>query len=220
MSKVPAEQRDNRKVALRLEQDLIAGMFRPGEWLKQADIETMYGAHRFDVRMALLDLKTRHLIEHVPNRGYRVVNLSVREREDLIATRSILERAAVHLAVNNRQDQDIDELSDLVAKFEAATEAGDIDALRGLNFAFHDRFYAACGNRILAAEITALRQRGLPGARGWRSQASIRQSSEDHAEMVRLLAARNGDALANLIDLHLNRWRLGPGLNEISQFEA
>lgn len=218
MSAVAREE--SRSVARRLEEDLISGVFRPGEWLKQADIESMYGAHRFDVRMALLDLKTRHLIEHIPNRGYRVINLTSHELEDLIETRTILETAAVRLAVRKRNEDDVCELKELVEKFDKATKEEDIDSLRNLNFAFHDRFYATCGNRILANEITAVRQRGLPGARGWRSQSSIQQSNHDHREMVRLLEARDEVALVALVDLHLNRWRVGGSVTERVQFEA
>ncbi|MGM9458242.1 FCD domain-containing protein, partial [Lacticaseibacillus rhamnosus] len=84
-----------------------------------------------DVRMALLDLKTRHLIEHVKNRGYRVINLTDREREDLIETRTVLEKAAVQLAAKRRTPQDIAELKAMVAQFDAAIETGDLDVLRG-----------------------------------------------------------------------------------------
>lgn len=216
-AKAPEE---SRGVTSLLEADLIAGMFRPGEWLKQADIESMYNAHRFDVRMALLDLKTRHLIEHIPNRGYRVINLTEREREDLIHTRTVLETAAVRLAVKHRDEEDLLELRTLVERFENAIDTGEMEMLRDLNFTFHDRFYATCGNRILAGEITAMRQRGLPGARGWRSHASIRQSNQDHAEMVRLLEARDADGLVALVDRHLNRWREGGTVLATAQFEA
>ncbi|WP_336964617.1 GntR family transcriptional regulator [Sphingobium aquiterrae] len=193
-----------------MEADLLGGRFRPGEWLKQADIEAMYSAHRFDVRMALLDLKVRHLIEHVKNRGYRVINLTEREREYLIETRTILETGAISLAAQRRSEEDISDLNALVHQFEDAIELGDLDVLRGLNAEFHDRLYQACGNLTLAAEIKALRQRGLPGARGWRSVPAIKNSNKDHAEMVQLLEARNGEALSAIVRAHLNRWREGP----------
>src|SRR3546814_6893896 len=82
----------------RIEADLLSGHFRPGEWLKQADVESHYDANRFDVRMALLDLKARQLIEHVPNPGFRVINLSERESEEMFETSIILETAAALLA--------------------------------------------------------------------------------------------------------------------------
>ena len=110
----------------RIEADLLGGHFRPGEWLKQADIEASYDANRFDVRMALLDLKARQLIEHIPNRGFRVINLSEREREELVETRIILETAAATLAATRIADETIDELESLVHEFEAQMETAEV----------------------------------------------------------------------------------------------
>lgn len=194
----------------RLEADLMAGNYRPGEWLKQADIEAAYDANRFDVRMALLELKARQLIEHVRNRGFRVVNLSDRECEELIETRVILESAAIRMAAERATKQDIEVLDSLVREFNETMQTADVNALRLLNARFHDRLYETCGNAVLAKEIKALRQRGLPGSRGslsWRTMAGISRSNDDHREMVRLLEARDGDALAEVVRRHLNHWR-------------
>lgn len=193
----------------RLEADLLGGVFRPGEWLKQTDIETNYDAHRFDVRMALLDLKTRQLLEHVPNRGYRVANLSQQDREELIEARTVLEVAAARRVVERATDMDVIELDQIVAEFDANMEDADLPLLRTLNAKFHDRLYSICGNRVLMEEIKALRHRGLPGVRGWRASSAIQRSNRDHAEMVDMIRARNADGLVQSIERHLNRWREG-----------
>lgn len=197
-------------VASALEADLLSGVYRPGEWLKQADIENTYQAHRFDVRMALLDLKTRHLIEHVRNRGYRVINPTEREREDLIQTRIILETAAIRLVAQKVKREDLDELKKIVAEFGESIANGDLNLLREINTRFHERLYQVCGNEVLIGEIKALKQRGLPGARTWRNFGGIQRSHEDHKEMVKLLAKKDGEKLADLIGNHLSHWRNDP----------
>lgn len=204
-----SEQGEASLVA-RIEADLIGGNFRPGEWLKQADVEESYSANRFDVRMALLDLKARQLIEHIPNRGFRVINLSEREREALFETRVILETAAARLAAARISDDTIEELEAIVLTFRDHMETADQDYLRALNGQFHDLLYQSSGNPVLAEEIKALRQRGLPGTRGglrWRTMAGIQHSHDEHVKMIELLRARDGEALAATIDEHLNGWR-------------
>lgn len=193
----------------RLEADLAAGALRPGEWLRQADIEQAYQATRFDVRIALMDLRARYLIEHIPNRGYRVIDLSEREREELIDTRTVLETAAARLAARRATAQDILELKALVDELGQRMYQADVAALRDVNARFHDRFYAVSGNDVLSERIRALRQRGLPGprSRGWWSIAAIEQSNEDHAHMVSLLVAGDADGLAETVHDHLNRFR-------------
>lgn len=205
------ETESEETLVSRIEADLLAGHFRPGEWLKQADIEANYDANRFDVRMALLDLKARQLIEHIPNRGFRVINLSEREREELFETRIILETAAAKLAAERISEETINELQALVDEFESRMDTAELDELRGLNGQFHDLLYHSSGNSLLASEIKALRQRGLPGARGggltWRTMAGISQSNEDHRKMVEQLRARDGEGLAEVIREHLSIWR-------------
>jgi DNA-binding GntR family transcriptional regulator len=46
--------------------------YRPGEWLRQIDLERKFQASQFDMRSALEELAVRETIEHIPNRGYRV----------------------------------------------------------------------------------------------------------------------------------------------------
>lgn len=203
------KQAEPPSLVSRLEADLLGGVFRPGEWLKQTDIETNYDAHRFDVRMALLDLKTRQLLEHVPNRGYRVASLSQQDREELIEARTVLEVAAARRVVERATDADVAELDQIVAEFDANMEDADLPLLRALNAKFHDRLYAICGNRVLMEEIKALRHRGLPGVRGWRATSAIQRSNHDHAEMVDMIRTRNVDGLVQSIERHLNRWREG-----------
>lgn len=204
----PQQQRAGQ-LADAIEADLQAGHYRAGEWLKQADVEERYGAHRFDVRMALLELRTRHLLTHVRHRGYRVADPSQGEREDLVQVRTILETAAVRLAAERITEQDIARLGGIVEEFGRHMEDGDQEHLRALNVLFHDTLYQTCGNPLLAAQIKLMRQRGLPG-RGniWGQAAAIRRSHQDHLQTLRLLARRDAQALAVLTEEHLNRWRV------------
>src|SRR5579883_432009 len=87
-----------RSFSERLREDLLAGQYRPGEWLKQVDLETHYGVNRFEVRIALSELAARHLLDHFPNRGYRVANPTGRQREELYEVRTLLETSAARTA--------------------------------------------------------------------------------------------------------------------------
>ncbi|MFT4054744.1 MAG: GntR family transcriptional regulator [Novosphingobium sp.] len=190
---------------LRMEEDLLSGHFRPGEWLKQADIEERYEANRFDVRMALKDLSARRMLEHLPNRGYRVSSLSDKERSDLLDTRAILERAAMALAARNVTSQDLADLREILDSFAANMLSGDLVYLRQLNAVFHDRLYAICGNAVLEEQIQALRHRAQNGFRGgWRTVESIGRSHDDHVQMFNLLEAGDGEGLVRLVDRHLH----------------
>lgn len=195
-------------VAQRLQEDILSGNLRPGEWLKQADLENRYEANRFEVRMALSALRAKHLLDHTPNQGYRVINPSDRERSELYEVRTILETAAARLAAQRSTDDDLAELDEIVAKFAHAIDNGSRADLSQLNMDFHNRFNRISGNLLLANQIQELRERGVPGrAGGWNTLTSIRASNEDHKQMVEMLRNKDADGLGYTIYRHLNRWR-------------
>ena len=50
----------------RIAHDIQAGVFGPGAWLKQIDLQERYDAKRLDVRRALDQLAAKRLIAHIP----------------------------------------------------------------------------------------------------------------------------------------------------------
>ncbi|MFX7090787.1 GntR family transcriptional regulator, partial [Acinetobacter baumannii] len=63
------------------------GAYRPGEWLRQIDLEERFGAKRFDVRSALSELAVRGTVEHIVNRGYRVAVPDMTAIREILAIR-------------------------------------------------------------------------------------------------------------------------------------
>lgn len=199
---------EDRPVKDLLLEDILSGKFRSGEWLKQVDLETTYNANRFEVRIALSELAARHLIDHIPNRGYRVIDPSARERADLYELRTIVETGAARLVAQRVTEKDIEDLSGLVNEFSNAIDNKSTSELAELNMAFHNRFYEVCGNPLIVSQIHELRQRGIPGRRGaWDAVAGRKASNEDHTKMVEMLRNKDADGLGYVVYNHLNRWR-------------
>lgn len=193
-------------VALRA--DLMSGKYSAGEWLKQADLESTYGANRFEVRIALAELNVQGLLEHIPNRGYRVCQHTDAEREQLYEVRTLLEVAAARLVVQRATPEQIAEFEQLVRQFDEAIENERLSTLQELNFALHSKLYSMTGNPMLENQIRNLRERGIPGRKGmWDAQKSIKASSADHYEMLEMLQRKDADGLAAVVYRHLNSWR-------------
>ena len=191
-----------------LTSDLLAGKYSPGEWLKQSDLEETYNANRFEVRIALAELNVRGLLEHLPNRGYRVCKHTAEDWEQLLELRSLLEVAACRLVVQRAAEDQIAEFERLVNAFDKATEEGKPDVMRAANYKLHNVFFGMAGNAMLAEQIRDLRERGMPGRRGlWDARKSVRDSNDDHFEMLEALKRRDADGLAAAVYRHLNRWR-------------
>lgn len=201
-------QAEDIPLATRIQNDILSESFRPGEWLKQADIESHYKANRFEVRIALSTLAAQHLIDHIPNKGYRVINPSDRERVELYEVRTILETAAARMVIQKATQDDINILAQMVEEFTAAIDTHTTQELIKLNMKFHDRLYRLCGNSLLADQIQSLRQRGIPGRGGvWDSRAGIKASNDDHLLMIEALRNGDAEALVYVVYRHLNRWK-------------
>lgn len=178
--------------------------FRPGEWLRQIDLEERFGATRFDVRSALDELAVRKTIEHVPNRGYRVAEVDGKTYAEILATRVILERATAEGIVTRIDASGLAQLQDLAARFSAAVATGSRTEHSEINRAFHQFLYSFCGNAVLEEMIWSLRDRG----RGsqitvWSSHALLQKSDREHFAMIAAAKARDAGLLATLIAEHI-----------------
>lgn len=190
----------------RLRRDILAGVYQPGQWLKQADLEAAYSANQFEVRMAMHELRARGLLEHLPNRGYRVFQPTSRQRRETAGIRVILETAALPSVLAAATRKDLSELRKLAKAFETATVDGDRHEQRELNYRFHRRFYALCDNAALADLINSLRENASPGPRAnWRTYAGLQASSVDHFDMLHALEQRDAKALRAVVERHILR---------------
>jgi len=195
-----------RALASEIAQAIRLRMYRPGEWLRQIDLERQFEATRFDVRSALEELAVRKTIEHVPNRGYRVAEIDLATYRAIRETRIILEGGAMAGVVARIDEAAIARLADLAAAFSAAAVSGTRIEQSEINSEFHHLIYASCGNPILEETIWALRDR----SRGstvtiWASHEALLASDRDHHAMVEALRRRDAVALAALIARHIHK---------------
>lgn len=184
-------------------------LFRPGEWLRQIDLEERFAATRFDVRGALDELAVHKTIEHVPNRGYRVAEIDMKTYGEILAIRVLLETAAAEAAVARIDDAAIARLDALAAQFSAAVLTGGRAEQSEINRAFHQLIYSFCGNAVLQETIWALRDRGR-GSRitVWSSHEALLRSDREHHAMMEALKARDARRLAALVALHVDKGRM------------
>ena len=178
--------------------------FRPGEWLRQIDLEERFQATRFDVRSALDELAVRKTIEHVPNRGYRVAEIDLKTYKQIQATRIILESAAAEGIVAQIGAAGIARLAEVAAQFSTAVSTGSRTEQSEINRAFHQLLYSFCGNAVLEEMIWGLRDR----ERGtqvtvWSSHESLLRSDREHFAMIETLKAGDAPRLARVIAEHI-----------------
>lgn len=197
-------QRAKGELASEIAQAIRLRAYRPGEWLRQIDLEEAFQATRFDVRTALDELSVRKTIEHVPNRGYRVAELDLATYQAIRDTRVILEGAAARLVIGRVDEAAIERLDALARQFSEAVQNGTRFQQSEINSAFHHLIYAHCGNPVLEETIWNLRDRSRGSAvTVWSSHQALLNSDRDHHAMVAAIRAGDGDRLAGLTVGHI-----------------
>jgi len=192
------------RLAQKLADAISAGSYRPGEWLKQIDLASTFGATRFEVRRALEELTLRKAVSHVPQKGYRVSVPSDSDIDQARAVRVLLEAEAARLVAEAIDEDGIAKLQTLASQFRQATENGSAAERSRINHQFHDTMYAYAGNPMLADLIREVRDRfrGTP-IFSWPSVQSMQKSADDHDRIVAALRLRDPQAAADAVRRHI-----------------
>jgi DNA-binding GntR family transcriptional regulator len=130
-------------VADRMRTAILDGQYKPGEWMRQERIAQELGVSQMPVREALKQLASEGLIEHVPYRGARVVDISPIDVEDIYAMRGFLEGRAAGFAAANITPEEITELKQLHSEIEDILSPEHVVKYRELNRRFHELIFTA-----------------------------------------------------------------------------
>ena len=171
-----------RQAADKLREAIVAGVFKPGDRLIEAELCTRLGISRPSVREALRSLEAEKLVAVTPNRGFSVPTLSWSEAEEIYKVRALLEAEAVALFTVLANPEQLRQMRDALADFRSSIKSDD----RVLQVTSTSRFYepilSGCGNRIihevlqgLMARITFLRARSM--SQSGRAKYSLREMS-------------------------------------------
>jgi len=143
-------------VADRMRTAILEGRYKPGEWMRQERIAQEFGVSQMPVREALKELASEGLIEHVPYRGARVVDISANDVEDIYALRAFLESRAAGFAASQITPDELAELKQLHAEIEKHSAPEHLAKYRELNRRFHELIFTASRRAYLIRTLGML----------------------------------------------------------------
>ncbi len=135
---------------------IIAGVYEQGSRMLEEELAAELAVSRNPVREALQALAGEGFVEIEPRRGARVSVLTTRRTDDLFAVRQSLEGLVASLAAQRRSDVQLAELTAIVERGLAASEAGVLDELPELNTRFHRVLGEAADNQLLSDMLDRL----------------------------------------------------------------
>jgi DNA-binding GntR family transcriptional regulator len=117
---------------------IVSGQIRPGTSLREAALADAGGVSRNTARETLRILVAGGLVQHYPQRGAVVCELSPDDIRDIYRLRMMMELEGVRAAGQLRPEQ-AERLSQAVADFEAAAASQDVARLVAADICFHSR---------------------------------------------------------------------------------
>ncbi|CAN1488398.1 GntR Transcriptional regulators [Rhabdaerophilaceae bacterium] len=192
------------EVAERLRALIISGELEPRARVNELDLAERFGISRTPLREAIKILAAEGLFELLPNRGARVAAIEDTEIDEMLEVIAGLEANAAKLAVKRISEGTIDALDALHQAMLDAWRRGNEADYFVQNRLIHEAMMAASGNATLAslyAGVSSRVQRFRYTAHKTPEQWA--RAVGEHEDMMRLLRARDGEALSRLMEEHI-----------------
>ena len=136
-----------------LRRDIVSLALKPGSALDEVAIATRLGLSRTPVHEAVVRLAAESLVVLLPNRGATVAGMEWDQIRDYVEAYGLLQRLTHRWAALRRTDAQLDAIDAERRTFEAASAAGQPEAMNESNWRFHALIAAACGNRIIERDF-------------------------------------------------------------------
>ncbi|RZL98347.1 MAG: GntR family transcriptional regulator [Variovorax sp.] len=183
---------------------IVEHRLHPGSKLAEQKLADHFGVSRTLVRQALFQLSQNRLIRLEPARGAFVASPSVDEAREVFAVRRMLEVEMTRSFVRGVTPARLKALREHVAAERAAVTAGDAPGRTELLGDFHVRMAELIGNRVLAQMLGELISRCALITLMYQSPSAAAHSNDEHADIVRALAAKDEALAVRLMSEHLD----------------
>jgi DNA-binding GntR family transcriptional regulator len=132
-----------------LHEKILAGIYKPGDWLRQEDIATQLGVSMTPVREGLDLLVSSGLAERVPYRGVRVREMSTKDVVEAYGMRLILEAIIAQEAARNITREQIANLENMLDEMKKHDTLKEVSSERKSSREFHSAIAEATKNDLL-----------------------------------------------------------------------
>ena len=182
----------------------------PGSVLAEKTLIEELGIGRTPIREALQRLAIEGLVEHLPNRGMFVADITAESVQQIYEFRSLLDGYAASLAASRANAGEIQELRHLHKDLLRATEDDDIDRYVTLDRRFYAVLAAAARNAFVAEAVPRIFNLHLrlwffisKKIGGWHSIAASHE--EMTRDVVEAVTRRDADGARRAMEMYIAR---------------
>ena len=185
---------------------LLSGGMKPGEIYSANSLATRLGVSTSPAREAMMSLVNKGLLELVRNRGFRVVELSDRDKQEVYDLRRLIEVEAICRVAEAGIDADQAALlRRLTEQSVAAAGSHDIVEYLEADQRFHVALVGMLGNRRWTAIVENLRDQSRINGSYRLQELGLQESSAlEHRGIVEAVIAGDAAEAAELMVRHLD----------------
>jgi DNA-binding GntR family transcriptional regulator len=187
---------------------IISGELRAGQVHSAAALAQRLGVSATPVREAMLTLAQEGMVEAVRNKGFRVIELSDTDLDDITALRRLIEVPTVAEIATGPRHADAAALRGAADAIVTAASHGDLTDYLRADREFHLGLLQLSGNGLLVQITGELRSRArLYGLAELAASGELIASAAEHTELVDLVVKGDQAGARELMDRHIGHVR-------------
>lgn len=206
-SKEPADKYSLRgRVYEQIRADILNGVYKEHEELKEAMLGEKLGVSRTPVREALRQLELEGLVEIIPNKGARVTGITAKDINDIYQIRYYLEGLSARWATEHVTQEQLEKMEETLYLTEFHAQKGHFEQVYELDSRFHELMYEASGSKLLNhilsdfhMYVTRIRKVALA------NESRSKYSTEEHRDILNAIRERNADKAEECAHNHVMR---------------
>ena len=196
------------RVAESLRAALVSGRMVPGTTYSVPALAEQFGVSATPVREAMLDLVNEGIMSAVPNKGFRVVELSDAELDQITELRRLLEVPTVGDLAGAIDRAAVRRLRALADAVSDAARRGDVVGYVEADRELHLALLAEAGNPRLVEMVGRLRdQSRLYGLEQLAADGVLVDSAAEHIRLIDALESGDRRAAERVMAHHLDHVR-------------
>lgn len=177
----------------------------PGTRITETALAEQYGVSRTPIRAALQRLEVEGLVTIMPKQGCFVRSVDVERISQYYDVRVYLEAAAIELACDTMNRDDLDALADLWNPANVKKNV-NMEEIKSLEEAFHISIAVGSGNPVLVdylrdinSHIRMLRRLGFP------DRKAVLETFEEHFELIQLIQKKDVRRAKKMMTEHIRK---------------
>lgn len=195
------------RVFRRLRNDILSGVYKEHDELRETTIGEELGVSRTPVREALRQLELEGLVTIVPNKGAYVTGISKKDVHDIYKIRSMLEGMCARWATRYITPEQIGELEEVILLSEfhlKRKNEGKAVQVSELDGKFHKVLYEASNSRILEHVLSDFHKYvQMARTHSVESRERAEKSIEEHRAILEAIKGKDEDQAERLANAHV-----------------